>query len=117
VGLVLVTLVAAAGPVRAGDLEDKQAQASAIAAKLDSQAQSIVEADSSSGGPPGRLADADSDVARAEADLAASERRQTEASRLLVAHAQAAYAGGGSVSFLGQMARATASDAGAGAPT
>jgi peptidoglycan hydrolase CwlO-like protein len=52
-------------------------------------------------------------VARAESDLAASERRQDEASRLLVAHAQSAYAGGGSVSFLGQMARATASDAGA----
>jgi peptidoglycan hydrolase CwlO-like protein len=113
VGLVLVTLVAAAGPVRAGDLEDKQAQASAIAAKLDQQAQSIVEADREQRRAVARLSDADTDVARAESDLAASERRQDEASRLLVAHAQSAYAGGGSVSFLGQMARATASDAGA----
>ena len=112
-GLVLVTLVAAAGPVRAGDLEDKQAQASAIAAKLDQQAQSIVEADREQRRAADRLADADTDVARAEADLAASGRRQDEASRLLVAHAQSAYAGGGSIGFLGQMARATASDAGA----
>lgn len=118
VGLVLVTLLAAAslvagGPVRADNLEDAQAQAAAIATKLDQQAQSIVAADKESRRAADRLADADADVARAEADLAASQRRQDDARRLLVVHAQSAYAGGGSVSFIGQMVRATASDAGA----
>jgi peptidoglycan hydrolase CwlO-like protein len=111
--VVLLALVAAAGPVRAGELEDRQAQASAIAAKLAEQAQGIVDLDKEQRRAAARLADADADVARAEADLAASERRQDEARRLLVAHAQSAYAGGGSVSFLGKMARATVLDAGA----
>ena len=113
VGVALVTLLAVAGPVRADNIEDAQAQAAAIATKLDQQAQSIVAADKENRRAADRLADADTDVARAEADLAASQRRQDDARRLLVVHAQAAYVGGGSVSLIGEMVRATASDAGA----
>lgn len=111
--LVLLVLGASATPVGAGPLEDKKAEASAIAAKLDDQARSIVEADKERRRAAELLADADSAVARAEADLASAERRQDEARRLLAAHATEAYVGGGSISFLGRMARATVTDAGA----
>jgi peptidoglycan hydrolase CwlO-like protein len=114
--LVLVALLAGAagaGGAGAGPADDKREEAASIAAKLDEQARGIVELDKERRRAVDRLADADGAVARAEADLAAAERRQDEARRLLAAHAQAAYVGGGSVSFLGQMARATVTDAGA----
>jgi peptidoglycan hydrolase CwlO-like protein len=111
--VVLLALSAGTGPAGAGPLEDKQAEAASIAAKLDSQAQSIVELDKEHRRATQRLADADAAVARAESDVAAAEGRQTEARRLLAAHATAAYVGGGSISFLGSMARATVVDAGA----
>jgi peptidoglycan hydrolase CwlO-like protein len=111
--VVVLALLAGAGTAGAGPLEDKQAEAATIAAKLDEQAKGIVELDKEHRRATDRLADADAAVARAEADVAAAEQRQTEARRLLAAHATAAYVGGGSVSFLGSMVRATASEAGA----
>ena len=111
--LALFALVAGAAPAGAGQIEDKQAEAAAIVSKLEEQARSIVAADKERRRAQDELQDAEDAVARAEADLAAAGRRQDEARRLLAVHAQAAYVGGGSVTFLAQMARATVFDAGA----
>jgi hypothetical protein len=111
--LVLFALAAAGGPARAGEIEDKQAQAATIAAKLDQQAQGIVALDKQRRLDAAKLADADAEVARAEADVATAQREQDDAGRLLAAHATEAYVGGGSVSLLGSMVRSTFTDAGA----
>jgi peptidoglycan hydrolase CwlO-like protein len=111
--VVLFALGAGAGPAGAGQVEDKRAEAAAIVAKLDDQARSIVEMDKEHRRAADRLSEADDAVARAEADLAAAERRSDEARRLLAVHAREAYVSGGTISFLGQMARATVNDAGA----
>lgn len=113
VALVLLALIAGVGPAGAAQVEEKRAEAAAIISKLEEQARGIVSADKEHRRALEDLASAEAAVARAEADLASAGRRQDEARRLLAAHAQAAYAGGGSVTFLAQMARATVSDAGA----
>jgi septal ring factor EnvC (AmiA/AmiB activator) len=110
---VLAAFVAGALPAGAGQIEEKRTEAAAIASKLDEQARSIVALDKEHRRARDELLAADAAVARAEADLAAAGRRQDEARRLLAAHAQIAYVGGGTVSFLAQMARATPLDAGA----
>jgi septal ring factor EnvC (AmiA/AmiB activator) len=112
VALVVLALSAGAGPA-AGQIEDKRAEAATIASKLDDQARSIVALDREHRRARDELTVADAAVARAEADLAAAGRRQEDARRLLSLHAQAAYVGGGSVSLLGRMARATVDTAGA----
>ena len=111
--LALLALVAGVGPAGAGQIDDKRAEAAAIISKLEEQARSIVAADKEHRRAQEELTAAEAAVARAEADMATAGRRQDEARRLLAAHAQAAYVGGGSVSFLAQMTRATVLDAGA----
>ena len=111
--VVLVALSVGVGPVAAGQVDDKRSEAAAIASKLEEQARAIVALDKEHRKARDELQTADAAVARAEADLASASRRQDEARRLLAAHAQAAYVGGGSVNLLGQMARATILDAGA----
>ena len=113
VAVALLALIAGAAPAGAGQIEDKRAEAVAIISKLEEQARGVVAADREHRRAQADLATAEAAVARAEADLASSGRRQDEARRLLAAHAQAAYVGGGSVSFLSQMVRATVLDAGA----
>ncbi len=119
-GMVLlalpVTLALAGGgrsPAGAGQIEDKRAEAAAIAVRLEQQAQDIVGLDKEHRRAAAEVDAADAAVARAEADLAVAGRRQEEARRLLAAHAQAAYVGGGTVSLLAQMTKATVTDAGA----
>jgi peptidoglycan hydrolase CwlO-like protein len=111
--LALLALVAGAAPASSAQIEDKRAEAATIAAKLQDQARSIVEADKDHRRARDQLAVTDAAVARAEAELASATRRQEDARRLLVLHAQAAYASGGTVTFLGRMARATVDDAAA----
>jgi hypothetical protein len=111
--VALVALVGALAPAGAGQIEDKRAEAAAIASKLEEQARTIVALDKEHRKARDELLAADAGVARAEADLAAADRRQGEARQLLAAHAQAAYVGGGTVTFLAQMSRATVLDAGA----
>ena len=113
IAVALLALIAGVAPAGAGQIEDKRAEAAAIISKLEEQARAIVAADKEHRRALEDLASAEAAVARAEADLASSGRRQDEARRLLTAHAQAAYAGGGSVTFLAQMARATVLDVGA----
>jgi len=106
-------LLLAVVPARAAQIEDKRAEAAAIASKLDEQARSIVALDKEHRRAREALEVADAAVARAEAELASAGRRQDDARRLLALHAQAAYVGGGSIGFLGHMARGTVDDAGA----
>lgn len=112
VALVLLALWAGLAPAVAGQVEDKRQEAAAIASKLEEQARGIVAADREHRRARDDLAVAEAAVARAEADLAAAGRRQDEARRLLAAHAQAAYAGGGSVTFLAKMVRSNVLDVG-----
>jgi len=105
--------LAGVAPASAGQVEDKRNEAAAIASKLEEQAQAIVALDKEHRKALDELSTADAAVARAEADLAVAGRRQDEARRLLAAHAQVAYVGGGTVTFLAQMARASPLDAGA----
>jgi septal ring factor EnvC (AmiA/AmiB activator) len=112
--VALVVLALSAGATTAsGQVDDKRAEAAAIASKLDEQARTIVALDRDHRRARDELTVADAAVARAEAELAAAARRQDDARRLLGLHAQAAYVGGGSVSLLGRMARATVDTAGA----
>lgn len=111
--LVLLALSLGQAPVSAGQIEDKREEAASIISKLQDQARSIVALDREHRRAQDELAVADAAVARAESELAVATRRQEEARRLLAAHAQAAYVGGGSVTFLARMARATVLDAGA----
>lgn len=110
---VSVALLLGVAPVGAGQIEDKRAEAAAVASKLEEQARSIVTFDKEHRRAREELVVADAAVGRAEVELASAGRRQDDARRLLVLHAQAAYVGGGTVTFLGQMARATVDNAGA----
>lgn len=109
--LVVLALWAGAVPA-AGQIDDKRAEAAAIASGLETQARGIVALDREARRARDEQAVADTAVVRAEADLASAGRHYDEARRLLAAHAQVAYVGGGSVSFLAQMARSTVLDAG-----
>ena len=111
--LVLVALSAGAVGAGAAEIEAKRAEAAAIASGLQDLAKDIVALDKEHRRARAELVSADAAVARAEADLAAAARRQDEARQLLAAHAQAAYVGGGTVTFLAQMARSNVLDAGA----
>jgi len=113
IGALVLVLSVVSGPAGAGPIDEKRAEAAAIAAKLDSQAGSIVALDKERRRAQDALVVAETAVARAQDDLAIAGRRQDEARRLLAAHAQAAYAGGGTVSFIGRMARASVDDAAA----
>lgn len=110
-GAVLLALIVGWAPAAAGQIEDKRAEAAAIAAKLDYQAREIVARDKEHRRARDALDIADAAVARAEEELALSVRRQDDARRLMAVHAQVAYVGGGSVSFIGRMARASFDDA------
>ena len=106
-------LPAGAGQVVAFQLDDKRSEAAAIASRLEEQARAIVALDKAHRKARAELLAAAAAVARAAADLSSAGRRQDEARRLLAVHAQVAYVGGGTVTFLAQMARASPLDAGA----
>jgi peptidoglycan hydrolase CwlO-like protein len=99
---VLVALALATIPA-AAQIDDKKAEAAALAAKLEGQAGKIVALDKQHRAAREQLAQAEAAVARAELELGATALRHDDARRLLVAHAQHSYMGGGSVSFLGDM--------------
>ena len=88
----------------ADEIADKQAEAEAVAGRLADQARAIVALDkehraAQETAGPGRDA-----LVQAETELAGGVPRQDEARRLLVAHAQAAYVTGGSMSIVGNLA-------------
>ncbi len=107
---VLAALALAATPAGAGQIDEKKAEAAALAEKLQGQAEKIVALDKEHRAARERLAGAETAVAAAEKELAATGRRHDDARRLLVTHAQNAYVAGGSVSFLGNMVNSAGTD-------
>ena len=101
-----------AGTVSAGadEIGDKQAEAEVVAGQLADQARAIVALDKEHRSAQERLAQSQVALDQAEAELVGASTRQDEARRLLVAHAQAAYVNGGSVSFVGNLANGSAPD-------
>ncbi len=80
----------------AGPLEQKRAEASALATRLQEQARQIVLLDRRTRQAADRLAGAQSAVTKVESDLVVVERQQSATRAQLVADAQLAYAFGGS---------------------
>ncbi|MDQ3898334.1 MAG: hypothetical protein M3326_14000, partial [Actinomycetota bacterium] len=72
VAMALFALWAGLAPAAGAQIEDKRAEAAAIASKLEDQARAIVALDREHRRARDELAVADAAVARAEADLAAA---------------------------------------------
>jgi peptidoglycan hydrolase CwlO-like protein len=101
-----------AGTVGAGadQIGDKQAEAEEVAGRLADQARDIVALDKEHRAAQDRLEQTEVALDQAATELVGASLRQEDARRLLVAHAQAAYVSGGSVSFVGNLANGTAPD-------
>ena len=100
-------------PVRAAgadEIADKRAEAATLSAKLADQARSILGLDREHRRAQERLSQAQSALILAETELAGAEQRQEEARLKLVAHAQLAYATGGSASIVGRMTQGSGDD-------
>ena len=110
VAVVTSVLLASASPSAAGPVEQRRAEANAMAGKLAEQARRITELDRSYRQAQARAAEAEAALARGTALLAGATARQSEARRRLVAHAQQAYVLGGAVSFLGRAATGRIND-------
>ncbi|MFP5319362.1 MAG: transglycosylase family protein [Acidimicrobiia bacterium] len=110
--LASLLLAAALVPGRAGaqSIDGKRAEAAELATKLQDQARRIMGLDVQMRQAQDELDDAESAVSRAEAELAATVRRQDELKRRLVVQAQNAYAGGGSVGVLQYLLRTNSGD-------
>ncbi len=109
---VLALVVGTIGAVGAGadEIGDKQAEAEIVAGRLADQARAIVALDKEHRSAQDRLAQSEVALDQAEAELVGASKRQEDARLLLVAHAQAAYVSGGSVSFVGNLANGAAPD-------
>ncbi|MEA2972149.1 MAG: resuscitation-promoting factor RpfB [Actinomycetota bacterium] len=101
-----------AGTVGAGadQIGDKQAEAEEVAGRLADQARDIVALDKEHRAAQDRLEQTEVALDQAATELVGASLRQEDARRLLVAHAQAAYVSGGSVSFVGNLANGTGPD-------
>jgi peptidoglycan hydrolase CwlO-like protein len=110
VALVLGALGVGATAAGADEIGDKQAEAQAVAGRLADQARDIVALDKEHRSAEERLGQAQAALDLAGTELDAASRRQDEARRLLVAHAQAAYVNGGSISMVGSLATGITSD-------
>jgi peptidoglycan hydrolase CwlO-like protein len=109
--VVAVVLGALGAPAAGADqIADKEAEAEEVAGQLADQARRIVALDKEHRSAQERLVQAESALGQAETELIGASKRQDEARRLLVAHAQAAYVSGGSTSFVGNLATGAAPD-------
>jgi peptidoglycan hydrolase CwlO-like protein len=109
--LVLVTLFAGTVPASADQIEVKRAEASAIATKLDEQADQIVALDIEHRRAKDAMDDAQAAIVQAEIEMAAATGRQNDIKRVLASQAQDAYVLGGSVSVLRYLIRTNQDDA------
>lgn len=109
--MVLVTLFAGTVPASADQIEVKRAEASAIATKLDEQADQIVALDIEYRRAKDAMDDAQAAIVQAETEMAAATRRQSDIKRALASQAQDAYVLGGSVSVLRFLIRTNQDDA------
>jgi peptidoglycan hydrolase CwlO-like protein len=108
--LLVLTLLASVGPATADQIGDKQAEAAAIASKLDDQAQQIVALDVQSRRAQDQVDDAQAGIAQAEAEMAAAARHQDDLKRILATQALDAYVVGGSVTLLQYLVRTNQGD-------
>ena len=108
--LVLLTLLAGVAPATADQIEDKRAEAAALASKLDEQAQRIVAMDVQYRRAKDQVDDAQAGIAQAETEMAAAARHQDDLRRILATQAQDAYVVGGSVTVLRYLIRTNAGD-------
>jgi peptidoglycan hydrolase CwlO-like protein len=108
--VVLLTLLAGVAPGAADQIGDKQAEAAAIASKLDDQAQQIVSLDVQYRKAQDQVDDAQAGIAQAETEMAAATRHQDDLKRILATQALDAYVVGGSVSVLQYLVRSNESD-------
>jgi len=108
--MAVLSLVVGTLHAGADEIGDKQAEAEAVTGRLADQARAIVALDKDHRAAQDSLAQAESALDHAETELLGASNRQDEARRLLVAHAQAAYVSGGSVSMVGSLATGVASD-------
>ncbi len=91
-------------------IDDKRAEASAVADRLSEQARRIVALDVEYRRANDRLADLQASAAQAEMELAAATHRQDQLKSQLVIQAQDAYVGGGSISVLKYLIRTDKGD-------
>ncbi|HEX7276058.1 MAG TPA: transglycosylase family protein [Acidimicrobiales bacterium] len=108
--MTVLALVVGAVGAGADEIGDKQAEAEIVAGKLADQARAIVALDKDHRAAQERLVQVEAALDQAESELEGASRRQEDARLLLVAHAQAAYVSGGSVSFVGSLATGAAPD-------
>jgi septal ring factor EnvC (AmiA/AmiB activator) len=108
--VALLALVLGTFEATADEVTDKQAEAEVVAGQLADQARAIVALDKEHRAAQEGLAQTEVALDQAETELVAASQRQEEARRLLVAHAQAAYVTGGSISFVGSLATGAAPD-------
>jgi peptidoglycan hydrolase CwlO-like protein len=108
--VTLVTLAVATASPGVAQIDEKRAEAAALADKLEDQAHQIVALDIQHRRAQDELEDAELAVSMAEADLAATTRRHDDAKRRLVVQAQDAYVVGGSISVLRYLIRANSGD-------
>ena len=108
--LTVLALVGGTVGADADEIGDKQAEAEVVAGRLADQARTIVALDKEHRAAEDRLGQAQVALDQAEVELVGASTRQEDARRLLVAHAQAAYVSGGSVSFVGNLANGAAPD-------
>ena len=110
VALTLLSLLAGATTAVAGEIEVKQAEAAAVADRLEEQAHRIVSLDIEHRRAMEELEVAEANVTQAEVELAATNRRHDEAKQRLVIQAQDAYVVGGSISLLKYLIRTNTGD-------
>ncbi len=108
--LALVALVAGVTGAGADEIGDKEAEAELVAGRLADQAREIVALDKEHRSAQERLVQAEGSLAQAEMELTGASKRQDEARRLLVIHAQTAYVSGGSISMVGSLATGATAD-------
>ncbi|MDQ3980191.1 MAG: hypothetical protein M3314_11665, partial [Actinomycetota bacterium] len=108
--LAVLTLASGTAGALARQIDGKQAEAAALADKLEQQATRIVAVDMEHRRALRELEQAEAAVAQAEAELAATNRRHDEAKQRLVVQAQDAYVVGGSVSVLKYLIRTSHGD-------
>ncbi len=110
VAALLAYLLVAPGGASAQGIDDKRAEAAALATRLSDQARRIVALDVELRDAQDELEEAAVAVARAEAEHAAATRRQDELRQRLVLQAQDAYVTGGSVTVLRHLVATGADD-------
>ncbi len=109
-GLVALLTLSTVGAAHADQIDDKRAEAANIVNRLDDQARRIVSLDIAFRQAEDQREDAEASVRKAEVDLAAATKRQTELKGQLVVQAQDAYVVGGSVSVIRYLFRTNQGD-------